>query len=221
MDRVHVCELFLTLFLSSNSPYKLCFFFFVKLPFDVTIIAWHAGVGWKVTGLLKWTACPQDNAICKYIWSKTGDCIATKIKASIILHVEMDFLEFKLFSINVAVQRLDTAQEIYYVSKGQLFLNGICCSTCISQCSTKLMSWLLILLPDHKKMVRENTHIIQRREIKLIFLKSRHTVVCRAAQENGARATEWVYWQEQQSRDFHASVAPWYLIQMAPNLLWS
>ena len=31
---------------------------------------------------------------------------------------------------------------------------------------------------------------------------------------------EWVYWQEQQSRDFHASIATWFLIQMAPTLQW-
>jgi len=34
-------------------------------------------------------------------------------------------------------------------------------------------------------------------------------------------AMEWVYWQEQQSCDFHASVAPWCLLQMASNLQWS
>jgi len=38
--------------------------------------------------------------------------------------------------------------------------------------------------------------------------------------KTGHVQTEWINWQEQQSRDFHTSVAPWFLIQMAPNLQW-
>jgi len=38
--------------------------------------------------------------------------------------------------------------------------------------------------------------------------------------KNTGHATSWVYWQVKQSNNFHASVAPWCLIQMAPNLLW-
>ena len=36
----------------------------------------------------------------------------------------------------------------------------------------------------------------------------------------GCIQMEWVYWQEQQSRNFPASVGLWCLIWMAPNLQW-
>ena len=40
-------------------------------------------------------------------------------------------------------------------------------------------------------------------------------------QENGAFATLWVYWREEQNHDFHPYVAPWCLSQITPNLQWS
>jgi len=66
--------------------------------------------------------------------------------------------------------------------------------------STCLMNALNInIFIAVKKMLQFHIHT------QYYIHESRHTVVCRAAQENGACANVV---QEQQSRDFHASVAP-------------
>ena len=46
---------------------------------------------------------------------------------------------------------------------------------------------------------------------------SRHMVVCYSVCGPGRVQTEWVYWQEQQGCNFHAYVALWCLIRIAPN----
>ena len=48
-----------------------------------------------------------------------------------------------------------------------------------------------------------------------LCLKTRYVM---QPKTTGHAKTEWIYWQEQQSHNFHVSVALWCLIQMAPHL---